>query len=352
MIERIKRALPYLGYACFYLFVFLLGCYFAFPYGRLKDRLIAEFAAQQKGKLTTQKLEIDELEPYWFTGVRARGVRLSIVNTPIVITSTMPATEDPPTVIEIDEVRARIAILSRIFGKTKVSFYARAFGGEIDGTFWDAAAERHLDLELKDLAVGRLDPLKSLVGLPLYGVLRGKVDLTFPDKRASKAEGLVNLTLADLAVGDGNAKIKGTIALPKVQVGELALEADVKAGTVHVNKLAAQGKDLEFAADGTIKLKDQPTESVTDIYLRFKVSDGYRGRNDVTKSIFGAPGSTSPGLIELADPKVKNSKRTDGFYGWHMFGLLSSAKFEPYAGTPPANRLTPPPAGGVRGFTK
>lgn len=348
MIERLKRILPYLGYAMFYGMVFFLGCYLSFPYSKLKDRLVAEFAAQQRGKLSTQKLEIDELEPNWFTGVRARGVRLTISSPP-----KFNAEEEPPTVIEIDEVKVRVSLLAKLLGKNQFSFFARAFGGQVEGTFWDSSTSRHLDLELSEVAVGRIEPLKAVLGLPMFGALKGTVDLTFADKRASKGEGSINLAFTDLAVGDGNAKLKGTLALPKIQVGDLALEASVKEGMVTVTKFAAQGKDVDFAADGTIRLKDQPMESITDIYLRFKVSDGYRNRNDVTRSIFGAPGSTSPPLIELADPKVKNSKRSDGFYGWHMIGLLSSPKFEPFSGTPPANRLTPPAAqGGVRGFTK
>ncbi|MCU0654956.1 MAG: type II secretion system protein GspN [Polyangiaceae bacterium] len=349
MIERIKRLLPYLGYAFFYGLVFALGCYLTFPYGRLKDRLIAEFAAQQKGKLTSQKLEIDDLEPYWFTGVRARGVRLTIASAP-----KFNGTPDPPTVLEFDELRARYSLFARLLGKNQVSFFARAFGGQVEGTFWDSSSERHLDFELSDLAVGRVEPLKALLGLPMFGSLKGKVDLTFPDKRASKAQGSLALTFVDLAVGDGNAKLKGTLALPKVQVGELELDASVKDGVLTVSKLGAQGKDVEFAADGTIKLKDQPTESTADIYLRFKVNDGYRNRNDMTRSIFGAPGSTSPGLLELADPKVKSSKRPDGFYGWHAVGLISSLRFEPFSGNPPSRGTAPtsPIQSAIRGFTR
>lgn len=348
MIERIKRILPYLGYAFFYGLVFFLGCYFTFPYNKLKDRLIAEFAAQQKGRLTTQKLEIDELEPYWFTGIQARGVRLSIAAAP-----KFTGEPDPPTVIEYEELRVRYSIFARLLGKNQVTFFARAFGGQVEGTFWDSSTERHLDFEMSDLAVGRVEPLRALLGLPMFGSMKGKVDLTFPDKRASKGQGSLSITFVDLAVGDGKAKLKETLALPKIQVGELALEATVKDGLMVVSKLAAQGKDVDVAADGTLRLKDIPTESLTDIYLRFKVNDSYRSRNDVTRSIFGAPGSSAPALIELADPKVKNSKRSDGFYGWHAVGLVSSLRFEPFAGTPPANRLTPPATqGGVRGFTR
>lgn len=344
MKERLQRILPFVAYGVFYLVVFFLACYFTFPYGKLKDRLIAEFAAEQKAKATTQRLEIDELEPYWFTGVRARGVRLTILPA----AKPIDTGDEPPTVIELEELRARVSIFARLLGKTKVSFYARAFGGEIDGMFYDAAAERHLDFELSDLSVARVTPLVSLVGLPLYGVMKGKVDLTFPDKRASKADGSVNLSIVDLAAGDGKAKIKGTLALPKMDAGELALEAEAKEGVVKVNKLSATGKDLELVADGTFKLKDQPTESQADVYLRFKFTDAYKGKNDITKGLFGAPGSTAPALFELADAKIRQSKRSDGFYGWHMIGLLSNIRFEPYAGNPPTQK----PGGAVKGFAK
>jgi hypothetical protein len=49
----------------------------------------------------------------------------------------------------------------------------------------------------------------------------------------------------------------------------------------------------------------------------------------MTKSLFGAPGSSMPALFELADPRIKMSKRADGFYGWHMSGLLKDPRFDP-----------------------
>jgi hypothetical protein len=50
----------------------------------------------------------------------------------------------------------------------------------------------------------------------------------------------------------------------------------------------------------------------------------------------GAPGSTAPSLFELADPRIKRSKRSDGFYGWHIHGALSRLKFDPSSTDGPA----------------
>ena len=98
-------------------------------------------------------------------------------------------------------------------------------------------------------------------------------------------------------------------------------------------------------------LRDPVTDSLADLNLRFKFSDGYKSRNEVTKSLFGRPGSSMPALFELADPRIKNSKRSDGFYGWHMAGQLKDPRFERCAdgeGGAPAgspmrgNRMAPP----------
>jgi hypothetical protein len=63
--------------------------------------------------------------------------------------------------------------------------------------------------------------------------------------------------------------------------------------------------------------------------VRFRINDVYRAKNDITKSLFGAPGSSAPALFELADPKVKQSKRADGFYSWSARGPLGRLEFIP-----------------------
>jgi hypothetical protein len=76
------------------------------------------------------------------------------------------------------------------------------------------------------------------------------------------------------------------------------------------------------------------TESLCDAQIRFKINDSYRTRSDLTKSLFGAPGSNIPALFEL-DPKVKQSKRADGFYGWSARGALAKLDFQPAGGVTP-----------------
>jgi hypothetical protein len=116
-------------------------------------------------------------------------------------------------------------------------------------------------------------------------------------------------------------------------VGELKLTAEAKEGVLKVSKLTAggTGQDLDLEGTGKIALRDPFPESLSDLNLRFRFSDGYKGRNEMTKSLFGPPGSNIPALFELADPRIKSSRRADGYYGWHMAGPLRDPKFEPSA---------------------
>jgi len=172
-----------------------------------------------------------------------------------------------------------------------------------------------------------------MIGLPLQGKLTGTVKLTMPEGKPSKGSGDVSLEASDVTVGDGKAKLKGALALPKIDVGTLSLSAEAKEGSLKISKLAAGGKDLELQGDGRITMREAFGDALCDAQIRFKINDAYRTKNDVTKSLFGAPGSNAPALFELADPKIKQAKRADGFYGWTLRGPLSRLDFIPAGGS-------------------
>jgi type II secretion system protein N len=135
-----------------------------------------------------------------------------------------------------------------------------------------------------------------------------------------------------LAVGDGKAKIRDIIALPKLDAGELVLAADVKAGQVKVTQLSATGPDLELSADGNVRLRDQPDQSYLNLTTEFKFTDRYTNKDDITKALFGRSGA-----FDL-DPKNRRAKRADGFYAWRVSGALSRPTFAPNPGGAPKKK--------------
>src|SRR5207249_9682223 len=74
---RVRRILALSGYPFFYLFCLFMFAYFTFPYDRLRERLLVELDAQRQGNPNAQRIEIQSLGPYWFSGVSLKG--LSVV---------------------------------------------------------------------------------------------------------------------------------------------------------------------------------------------------------------------------------------------------------------------------------
>ena len=325
MSPRVRKILIGVGYAAFYLFSLVVFFYLTFPYSRLQERIVRDFNARQTGP-DAMRLEIDSIDSYWLSGVEAEGVRL--ISKPEPAVAGKPA---KPKVTSIEHAHARVSLLSLLIGKRVVSFGADAFGGTVDGSITDSDAERVVSMDIDGLDLGQTPLLAGLVGLPVTGKLAGSVELTSPEARLSKGEGKMSLKISGVTVGDGKAKIRDIIALPKLDAGEISLEAEVKAGQVKDLQLSANGPDLQLGAEGSIRLRDQPEQSLLTLTAEFKFTDRYTNKDDLTKAIFGPSGA-----FDL-DPKNRRAKRPDGSYGWRVTGSLAKPTFLPNA-TPSAKK--------------
>ncbi len=335
--ERLTAIATAVGYPVFYVFCLVLFASWTFPFDKVRDRVVASFNESQRASGSSRELAITEVSSSWLTGLRLTGVR---------ITDRDAERGDAKSELKIDSLVARIAILPLLIGNHNLSFRAEAFGGKVDGTLKEHGKTDSLDVTLEAIDLGQVTPLTQMLEVPMEGSLGGTVSLEMPDGRLTKAVGSVALEADDVAVGDGKAKLMGKMAVPRLTLGTFSLIAEIKDGTVKVSKLGASGKDVDFLADARITLRDPLMESSLDTNMRFRVSDSYRGKNDATKGLFGAPGSTIPGALDL-DPKVKQSKRADGFYAWHARGLLGKPEFSPGGTGGPS--LGPGGTGGATG---
>ncbi len=333
-MQRLVRILKLLAFPAFYLFCLGVFAYVKFPYGRLKDRVVAEI--EKRGK-PGQRLEIGKLSPYWLTGVEVSNVKLHLPPEeapapafPGGADFGMPApAPGKESVVVIDEAHARVRLLPLLLGRVRLDFWASAFGGEIKGSAPVGTAKGEVEVEVEHVDVSRIEPLAQAIGVPVKGSMTGKLSLEAPDGKFNKANGTLDMTLSDVVVSDGKTKIQGLIELPPAKLGEVVLTAEAKEGALKITKLSANGADLEIVGDGKVSLKDPWSEAVADLFVRFKFTDAYRGKNGLTKTLLGEPGSSVPGLIEMQVPKMKRAKRADGFFGWHVTGPLKRLRFEP-----------------------
>jgi type II secretion system protein N len=264
------------------------------------------------------------------------------------------AKEKPAPEYVVDDMFARVSVFPLLWGTTSLTLSLDGFGGDIDTFVKTSSDGRNMEITLDDVDAAKMPYLAELVGLPLGGTVSGKIDLKLPQEKLSLAEGTVELKIHELTLGDGKTKIRDMIALPTVRAGEFSMKAEVTEGTLKLSELSTKGPDLEVVSEGRIRLMDRPEASLGELSLRFKFADAYKNKDDMTRSIFGAPGSSVPGLFDL-DPKMKRAKRDDGFYAWRITGPLARLSFAPALGSeagapgsPPRSRrarlATPPPA--------
>jgi type II secretion system protein N len=321
-----RRVGPKLGYPAFYLFSLIIFLSWTFPYEKLKERIVAQFNAQQAKSAHPQELQIDELDSSFLTGVKAKGVRL-----------ISPAAEagKAPSVLSIDEARARISVLGLLIGNKDVSFRVDAFDGTIKGSFEDTGKLRDVDMTFDGVDVARIDTIAANVGFPLDGKLFGTIKLTLPEGKASKGNGTIALEVREMNAGNQKElPIKtpmGPFTLPRLKVGTFVINGEAKDGVLKITKISASGGDVDVTGEGKVQLRELATEAHLDINLKFKINDSYRNKNDKTKLLFGAPGSKDKPMLEM-DPKMGRAKTSDGFYGLRVGGTLAKPDVQPGSG--------------------
>jgi type II secretion system protein N len=324
--ERLKKIGPKLGYPVFYLFCLIIFLSWTFPYEKLRDRIVTQFNSQQKNASHPQELQIDELDSSFLTGVKAKGVR---------ILTPSPEPGKAPSVLSLDEARARISLLGLLVGNKDVSFRIDAFDGTIKGTFEDSGKTRDIDMDFDGVDVGRIDTIAANVGFPLDGKLTGNIKFSLPEGKASKGNGTIALEVKDMNAGNQKELVvktpMGPFTLPRLKVGNLNVTGEAKDGVLKVTKVAASGGDVDVNGDGRVQMRELATDAHLDVNLKFKINDGYRTKNDKTKLLFGAPGSKEKPMLEM-DPKMSRSKTSDGFYALRVSGTLAKPDVQPGSG--------------------
>ena len=326
---KVVRILRLLGYPIFYLVCLVLFARLTFPYERVKDRIIAEFDARQKST-APKRLEIEDVSGHWLFGVEAEGVQL--ISPPGAPKATgandADEKEQKPSVLQIDALYGNVSLLRLLFGTVAVDFGLELGEGEVEGHFVKSSEESELELDISGVSVAGMAPLEEIIELPLAGVLDGQIRFVMPEGKLQAANGNLELSIENLEVGDGKAKIRDTIALPKLRAGTLNLTAEAVEGKLDLKEFSANGPDFQLASSGSIRLRDPFGTSISDVRVNFKFKDSYKNKNDITRGLFGAPDSKVPGLFDL-DPKIKRAKGADGFYGWRASGQVARMNFTP-----------------------
>jgi len=316
------RLLLFVGYPAFFVFCLLMFGYCTFPYDTLRDYIVQEVErpADVTGhrRSSGYELQIEDMGPAFLMGVSLEGVRFTkLAETP----------EDRPLSVSLDEAELHVSLLSLLFGDIDASFDAEVGDGSIEGEYEADEETVHIEAELDEVDLQRLEVFSGLVGLPVQGIATGEVDLTVASTPA-ETTGNGTLSVAGLTIGDGRAKLKlrgmsSGLTVERVDAGTLSLSMVVREGVAHFERLQADGRDLELEGSGTIRLLNPLKLSRLDMMLRFKFNDAYKNRNDRTRGLFT--------IIEY-QPQIRAARTPDGWLQYRIDGTFGTSVHSTPAG--------------------
>lgn len=334
LAELRTKVLPVVAYSGLFIVAFFLFCYWSFPYDRVSTYLVDQVARSGKG----YTLEVGELSPYWLSGVELTDVTL---RKPEPVVSLPPGVKKAPAPsgIKVRELRARLGLFALLFGSKKVNFDAALEGGELEGSVVADEDNKQLKATFNNVDLGKLGAFETLVSVPAKGALNGDIDLSI-DKDPKKTTGTVKLVLTGLVIGDGKAKVKlgsmGGLTVDPIEAGNVTIELDVKNGIGTVQKITADGKDLELRGSGDVRFADPVVRSRISILMAVKFTDSYRNKSSRTKAMFS--------LLDSGMPEVNAAKAPDGALQFRLVGTLSSIRALPQGAAKAAARSGPAPS--------
>ena len=316
--HRLARYSMYVG---IFWFSFIAFAYFSFPYDRLKDLLIEKAESGELG-LRNVQLDIDELSPSLFVGVALEGVKLTFNPAPGADAS------EPPDVLRIDELEVHVSPLRYLFGTLALDIEAELGGGSIEGEFDTSENAQRLEMELEEVNLGVLSPIKRALGLPILGIATGTVNLDLPEE-LPEGTGEIMLEVQNMKIGDGKNKLKipgmqDGLTISPISLGTLQIEIPVEGGTGKVRKLRAKGKDAELDGSGTIRLARPLGGTSLDLTVRTKLTKAYRTRDDASRRLTSA--------MDFI-PQLRSATTADGSLQFRLSGTFRGSINARPAGT-------------------
>jgi type II secretion system protein N len=320
LTTRQKRVLRWVGLPILAVVTFVFTLHWTFPYKRLRQKLEDKLGQDYE-------VSIEDIKPGFLPG--------AMVISKVFLKTRPKKAQEKPTAIFVDKISADIGLLGILRGRYDVDIVAEIGGGKVDGTVVLSKAGIKAEFATRALPLQNIPGLRSAVGLPMEGGLNAQLALNLPKRKWREVDGYVKLSCPGCTVGDGVAKIKpkplsdgkssrrrrrgsvfaaAGVTVPRLDLGDVAGEIEIKRGVGTVKRFAARSADGEMTIDGEIRFKDPFKATTFPGCMRFKLSEALKKR----EKDFG-------NLPELMRVNVEE----DGFANVAMTGTIGALRWRP-----------------------
>ncbi len=317
---RHKKILRWAGYPLLAIFTFIIALHLTFPYGRVKGWV----EEQASDKYTVSIAEVDH-------GFMPGSIEM----TKIKIRPLPKKADDTPPAITIDELDLDVSLLGMLRGRWDVDVEATLGKGSVTGEISASKSGLGIDLSTRKLPLQHIPGLREAVGLPMEGGLNADLDIWLPRRRWREADGKIKLSCNGCTVGDGVAKIRPKknddrpstartsareqfigdgIEVPRLELGNLAGQVDIKAGKGTIKNFRGESVDGEMLIEGEIDFKDPFKNSTFPGCMKFKFAPDFHQREPKFANV---PNLMGAGI------------QPDGFAHVRLAGTLGDLKWKP-----------------------
>lgn len=308
------RGRRWAAYSAVFVSMFVLCVYLTFPYDRLRDRLLVMVTQSNTSRRPVQ-LQITTLSPWRLSGLEAEGVQ-------VLRQSNDPS--EAPFEVEIDKVRARLALLPLLIGRVTVKFEIHGAGGEVVGKVSDPQGEPALEADVTELHLQHLGFLSAAVGLPIRGTVNGHLEVKVPGS-LQKLSGNAEIQIVDLQIGDGKTKLQLSgmsqgFTVETIAAGTLNLRMTAVEGNAQIEEFKVRGADISIDGKGNVRFYEPVRMSGVDLWLRILFTDRYRNRNERTRALFA--------LMDFT-PQLRDATTSEGALQYHLTGSLAGVNADP-----------------------
>ncbi|MBW2731416.1 MAG: type II secretion system protein GspN [Deltaproteobacteria bacterium] len=308
MNPRTVKLLKWVGYPLYTLMALVFCFYWAFPVERTRQ-MVEDLASTGGRSVTIGALSLSAISTVELRDVvvritpEAKRARPTSLAGGGAKPAGAVADKPKPMRLILDRVEIGVGLLALMGGRTELDFEVEGLGGHVKGSFEQSKKKGlKVDLTLEGIAARRI-PWLQAAGPPFKGSLSGKVQLESPSsKRFNKLTGEVDLECAVCSFGDGKGQVKipGGLTVPHLPLGRLSIRLKAKKGNIELQQVSTNSKDVDLQVEGSILLRTPLDMSRIDTYIRLKLSEALKKKDE------------SLGAVELA---FGEGKRADGYIG-------------------------------------
>jgi type II secretion system protein N len=236
-----------------------LMLFFVFLIATFPSEKAAEYALLVGEQTARVGLTAEEYDGYWLSGFRFKGLK---------VFADTGKTEPP--IVEIDDIKVRLALLPLFLGSMTISAGGELYGGTFDVKYSSRGIVLDISGHLEDVDISLFGMLKERYGAGLLGKM--DLDLDYFAAELGKHKGNGSLKL----------KIKGfgfeglDLGIMKVEpILDETIKGDIKIseGVATIKSFKLTGNALAAEIDGRAVIDEQFTRTKLNLNIHFKPAD-------------------------------------------------------------------------------